>query len=141
MSQDPFRLVGTTLDGRYRIDALLGEGGYGVVYAATHLVVGERVAVKCLRPSAGSSADAKMDVLFDLKIAGGTPQNLRVRSRSYKGTDEPLPQAASVEPCVAREVQTWSFPELSLHGRAPDAGPIHETTFGFSLYYAWKAVR
>lgn len=36
--------------GKYRLGPLLGEGGMGVVYAATHLVTGKDVALKLLRP-------------------------------------------------------------------------------------------
>ncbi len=41
-------LLGTVLEGLYRIDSLVGEGGMGSVYSATHLRLGRRVAVKVM---------------------------------------------------------------------------------------------
>jgi serine/threonine-protein kinase len=40
---------GTIIDGRYRIQAVVGEGGFAVVYRALQLSTGQAVAVKVLR--------------------------------------------------------------------------------------------
>jgi eukaryotic-like serine/threonine-protein kinase len=39
---------GDLLDGKYRIDKILGQGGMGVVVAATHVGLGRKVAIKFL---------------------------------------------------------------------------------------------
>jgi len=41
-------IFGTVLEGLYRIDGLIGEGGMGAVYMASHLRLGRRVAVKLM---------------------------------------------------------------------------------------------
>jgi serine/threonine protein kinase len=47
--QDPFALVGQLLDGQYRVDTVVGEGGFGVVYKGWHLSFDQPIAIKALK--------------------------------------------------------------------------------------------
>ncbi|MFI5309190.1 MAG: serine/threonine-protein kinase, partial [Polyangiales bacterium] len=49
--------TGYLVDGKYRIDGLLGQGGMGAVYRATHMVSGKRVALKWMLPAAGTTEE------------------------------------------------------------------------------------
>lgn len=44
-------MLGKTLQGRYKIERQLGQGGMSTVYLAEHLRLGRKVAVKALKPS------------------------------------------------------------------------------------------
>ena len=62
LEKDGDSLVGTTLAGKYRIDARLNEGGMGTVYRGTHVLMDKTVAIKVLRPSL--AADEKIVARF-----------------------------------------------------------------------------
>lgn len=51
--------VGTIIGGRYRLEALIGRGGMGVVYRAAHTGLRKQVAIKVLHPSLASSAEVR----------------------------------------------------------------------------------
>jgi serine/threonine protein kinase len=54
---DPFGLVGQVLDGQFRVDRYVGDGGFSVVYQGTHVGLSEPIAIKCLKlPAALGSA-------------------------------------------------------------------------------------
>jgi serine/threonine protein kinase len=48
-AEDEEPLIGAVLSDRYRIDARIGAGGMGLVYKATHLLIGRTLAIKVLR--------------------------------------------------------------------------------------------
>jgi len=55
-SASPVR-EGDVIDGKYRVERILGMGGMGVVVAATHVELEQRVALKFLLPQAASHPD------------------------------------------------------------------------------------
>jgi len=58
-ASDVFALVGRTLHERVRVDRVVAEGGFGVVYAGEHLSLGVPVAVKVLKSDDGELVPPK----------------------------------------------------------------------------------
>ncbi len=63
-------LVGTTLDGKYRIVDVIGQGGMGTVYEAEHGAIGRHVAVKVLRPENAQKSDAIERMRHEARVVG-----------------------------------------------------------------------
>jgi len=60
---------GDVLDGKYRVEHVLGRGGMGMVVSAVHLHLGQRVALKLLLPEVCSNPDAVDRFLREARAA------------------------------------------------------------------------
>lgn len=64
-------LLGRTLDGKYRIEGLIGRGGMGAVFRATHVGTGRVVAVKVILPQLVREPEALERFRREARAAGG----------------------------------------------------------------------
>ena len=64
------RYLGRTLDDKYRLDRLLGQGGMGSVYLATHVGTERLVAVKLITPQFLRNADSVERFKREARAAG-----------------------------------------------------------------------
>jgi serine/threonine-protein kinase len=85
-------LDGRVLAGRFRVEQKLGEGGMGVVFECTHLVLGNRVVIKVLKSSSGVDAEARARFLREGRAAAllESPHIVRVLDAGTLESGEPF---------------------------------------------------
>ena len=59
---DRLGLVGTTIADKYRVERVVGEGGFGIVYRARHRIWDEPVAVKCFTALANAPVELRPEL-------------------------------------------------------------------------------
>jgi len=79
----PESLLGTTLDGRYRISAHLASGGMGAVFRAEHVYMRKDVALKVLRPDLTTSPDLAERFRRESEIAASLSHENIVRVMDF----------------------------------------------------------
>src|SRR4051794_14279235 len=63
-------MIGSVIDKKFRIRAILGEGGMGTVFEAEHLLLQRSVALKLLRPTMSDPKRAMKRLQHEARIAG-----------------------------------------------------------------------
>ncbi|UQA63302.1 bifunctional serine/threonine-protein kinase/formylglycine-generating enzyme family protein [Polyangium aurulentum] len=92
-SRDPFQLCGSTIEGKYRVVDVIGDGGFGVVYRGEHMGFGEHIAIKCLKLPAELGEKQRTELLEQLREEGRLLHRL---SRATSGIVQALDVGAFV---------------------------------------------
>jgi serine/threonine-protein kinase len=108
---------GEVLNEKFRVDRVLGEGGMGVVVAATHLQLGEPVALKFLREEAMSDSDVVRRFAREARTAA------KMRSEHIARVYD-VGELPSGLPFIVMELLTGM--DLAAHIRDSGALPIEE---------------
>jgi len=80
--EDTLGLVGTTIDDKYVVEAVVGEGGFAVVYRALHKLWQKPVAIKCFKTLMDASPALREKLLKDFVQEGALLTELSARSAS-----------------------------------------------------------
>ena len=81
-------LVGSTLDGRYQVDGVIGEGGMGVVYDAVQLAFDRRVAIKAIHTDTNASELARQRFRLEARAVSRLEHDHVVRVYDFGTTRE-----------------------------------------------------
>jgi serine/threonine protein kinase len=131
---------GDTFGEKYRLECILGSGGMGVVFGATHLITHKRVAIKWLagEVAGGSLSDTTQRFVREARLAGEFhhPNIVQVYDLGESdGSFYMVMEWLEGESLAARlervgrlsfsETTTWLIPCMHAMQRAHDAGIIH----------------
>jgi eukaryotic-like serine/threonine-protein kinase len=90
LRQLPDPLLGRTIAGRYVITTKIGGGGFGIVYRATHEVVGREVAIKFLIPDLAIDPTNRSRFLREAKAANRIDHEHIIDITDFGETDDGL---------------------------------------------------
>src|SRR6266576_1823219 len=81
-------LIGRTFEGKYRLDELLGGGGMGTVYRATHLLIDRPVALKVLSQRFVGDQTAQQRFRREARAAGRMQHPNAVTVTDFGATED-----------------------------------------------------
>jgi formylglycine-generating enzyme required for sulfatase activity/serine/threonine protein kinase len=79
---DALKLVGRTIADKYRVEAVVGEGGFATVYRATHILWNRPVALKVFRSFGEFSSTDRKKLLDEFVQEGALLADLSARTAS-----------------------------------------------------------
>ena len=95
MARDPFGWEATVVDDKYRVDEVVGKGGFAIVYRGYHLTLDEPVAIKCLQLPGSLDDEERQELLDSFRAEGKLLHRL---STTHAGIVQALDQGAATSP-------------------------------------------
>ena len=130
---------GTVVAGRYRLDRVLGQGGMGVVWAATHTITRRGVAMKFLKGPAHARPEMRRRFLREARAAATVQHPSVVEVHDVFELDDETPvmvmdllvgetlaqRIASQGPLSIHQTASILLPVVSAVGTAHSRGVVH----------------
>jgi serine/threonine-protein kinase len=130
---------GTVVAGRYRLDRILGQGGMGVVWAATHTITRRGVAMKFLKGPAHARPELRRRFLREARAAATVQHPSVVEVHDVFELDDETPvmvmdllvgetlaqRMASQGPLSIHQTASILLPVVSAVGTAHSRGVVH----------------
>ncbi len=110
---DADQLIGRVFRNRYRIDAVLGEGGFGTVFNAVELETDRDVVVKVLHPEHGRKPSVAQGFFNEARACMALDSPYIVRMTDFGHTEDGMLF------CVMEQLLGRSLAELSNQARTP----------------------
>jgi len=82
---------GQIVGGKYKVERLVGSGGMGTVWLGQHVGLGNRVAIKFIRPQFAERADARRRFEIEARAAASVDSKHAVKVYDYGVNDQGLP--------------------------------------------------
>jgi eukaryotic-like serine/threonine-protein kinase len=132
---DPLALIGTTIAEKYALESVVGEGGFAIVYRATHLLWKRPVAVKVFKALGEVAEQDRQRLLDDFIQEGRLLAELSERSSA-------IVQARDIGMLTTKSGETVPYMVLEwLEGKALDSVLAEEQTRGLPLRTLDETVR